>query len=72
MANLLLPDAPPYREFLQGAANGPTLAAAMSEIIESKDSRLAFEKSAQSLIDSLTQQPDRGPAEWLLQEGELD
>jgi len=72
MANLLLPDAPPYREFLQGAANGKTLAAAMSEFIESKDSRLAFEQSAQSLIDSLAQQHDRGPAEWLLQVGGLD
>ncbi|MBT3638425.1 MAG: lipid-A-disaccharide synthase [Opitutae bacterium] len=71
MSNLLLPDSPPYQEFLQGAANGKTLAQAMSVFLESKDSRLAFEQSAKTLTGTLAQPHDRGPAEWLLQEGGL-
>ena len=71
MANLLLPEAPPYREFLQGAANGQTLAHAMSVFLESKDGREEFKKSAQTLSRTLAQPHERGPAEWLLQEGGL-
>ena len=71
MANLLLPDGPPYQEFLQGAANGQTLAQAMSVYLESKEGREPFEKSAKTLLDTLAQPHDRGPAEWLLQEGGL-
>jgi lipid-A-disaccharide synthase len=71
MSNLLLPDSPPYREFLQGAANGKTLAQAMSVFLESKESRLAFEQSGKTLTGVLAQPHERGPAEWLLQEGGL-
>jgi lipid-A-disaccharide synthase len=71
MANLLLPEAPPYQEFLQGAANGQTLAKAMSVFLESKDRRLAFEESAKTLTGALAQPHERGSAEWLLQEGGL-
>jgi lipid-A-disaccharide synthase len=71
MANLLLPDSPPYQEFLQGAANGETLAKAMSVFIESKEIRKEFEKSAKTLTGILAQPHERGPAEWLLQEGGL-
>lgn len=71
MANLLLPDSPPYQEFLQGAANGETLAQAMSVFLESKEGREQFEKSAKVLIETLAQPHERGPAEWLLQEGGL-
>lgn len=71
MANLLLPDTPPYREFLQGAANGETLSQAMTGYLESKESHEAFQQSAKDLTENLTQPHDRGPAEWLLQEGGL-
>ena len=71
MANLLLPDSPPYQEFLQGAANGETLAQAMSVFLESQEGREQFEKSAKVLIETLAQPHERGPAEWLLQEGGL-
>jgi len=71
MANLLLPDSPPYQEFLQGAANGQSLAQAMSVFLESKESRKEFEKSAKTLTGALAQPHERGPAEWLLQEGGL-
>lgn len=71
MANLLLPETPPYREFLQGAANGETLSQAMTVYLESKESHEAFQQSAKDLTENLTQPHDRGPAEWLLQEGGL-
>ena len=71
MANLLLPDSPPYREFLQGAANGQTLAQAMSVFLESKESREAFEKSAKNLLGIVRQPSERGVTDWLLQEGGL-
>lgn len=69
MANLLLPDNPPYREFLQGDANGETLAQALSVLLDSKDAREQFEKSAQALLTILRQPSERGVADWLLQEG---
>ena len=71
MANLLLPEAPPYREFLQGAANGQTLARAMSGFLVSKDGRKGFKKSAQTLSRTLAQPHERGPAECLLHVGGL-
>ena len=71
MANLLLPDNPPYREFLQGAANGQRLAQAMSVFIESKESREPFERSARMLIGIVRQPSERGVTDWLIQEGGL-
>jgi len=71
MANLLLPDSPPYREFLQGAASGQSLAKAMSVFLESKESREPFEKSAQMLLGIVRQPSERGVTDWLLQEGGL-
>ncbi len=71
MANLLLPDNPPYREFLQGAANGQSLAQAMSVFLESKGSREPFEKSARKLIGIVRQPSERGVTDWLIQEGGL-
>ena len=71
MANLLLPDSPPYREFLQGAASGPSLARAMSGFLSSKESREPFEKSAKTLLGIVGQPSERGVTEWLIQEGGL-
>ena len=71
MANLLLPDSPPYREFLQGAASGPSLARAMSGFLSSKESREPFEQSAKTLLGIVGQPSERGVTDWLIQEGGL-
>ena len=69
MANLLLPEKPPYKEFLQGDANGKTLACAMAPFLESEGSRDQFEESASLLSKSLAQPGSRGLADWLIKEG---
>lgn len=71
MANILLPQKPPYREFLQGEANGRTLSHAISPFLESEDQLTDFKSSSRQLMDSLAQPHELGPAEWLIQEGEL-
>ena len=71
MANILLPDAPPYREFLQGAANGTALAEAVFSYVESSEGRGKFEESAKELVGILSRPSERGVTEWLLQEGGL-
>jgi lipid-A-disaccharide synthase len=71
MANILLPQKPPYREFLQGEANGRTLSHAISPFLESEDQLSDFKSSSRQLMDSLAQPHELGPAEWLIQEGEL-
>ena len=69
MANLLLPEKPPYEEFLQGEANGKTLACAMAPFLESGGSRDQFEESASLLSESLAQPGSCGLADWLIKEG---
>ena len=69
MANLLLPEKPPYEEFLQGEANGKTLACAMAPFLESEGTRDQFEESASLLSKSLAQPGSCGLADWLIKEG---
>lgn len=71
MANILLPDDPPYPEFIQGQANGKQLAEAMSSILLDNE---AEEKSAlvsEKLLKCLTCSTERGAAKWLIQVASL-
>jgi len=72
MANLLLPDDPPYEEFLQGRATGRNLAAAVSPFLESVSGHEPFRESARLILDCLSQPSARGLVEWLVQEGRLN
>ena len=69
MANLLLPEKPPYEEFLQGEANGNRLAIAMDPFLEAEGKRDQFEESASLLSKSLAQRGSCGLADWLIKEG---
>ena len=69
MANLLLPEKPPYEEFLQGEANGRRLASAMAPFLEAEGTRDQFEESASLLSKSLAQLGSCGLADWLIKEG---
>ncbi len=71
MANLLLPDAPPNTEFLQGQANGPALAREMGKILDDPDSAKKAAQSAECLHKLLAQPEERGIVDWLIQEGRL-
>ena len=68
MANILLPDARPYPEFIQGRANGKILHQSMLKILRDDS---AEEKSAlisQKLLECLKVSDERGAVDWLSQE----
>ena len=71
MANLLLPDKPPYEEFLQADANGGKLASAMEGFLAYGEGRVQFEESAGLLFKALAEPASRGSTDWLIEEGRL-
>ena len=72
MANVLLPDDPPYREFLQGAANGNSLSAELGQILKEPKARKKALSVSGKLRDILTQAEDRGAVDWLIESGALE
>jgi len=72
MANVLLPDDPPYREFLQGAANGKSLSAELGQILKEPKARNKALSVSVKLRDILTQAEDPGAVDWLIESGALE
>jgi lipid-A-disaccharide synthase len=71
MANLLLPDNPPYPEFIQGDAQPAKLAARLRLCLEDPDQAARSKEAAGKLGRLLAQPADLSAADWLLQEGDL-
>ena len=72
MANVLLPENPPYREFLQGAANGRNLSSELAQIIDQPNARADAIEVSGKLKDILTQEEGRGAVDWLIEAGSLE
>jgi hypothetical protein len=72
MANVLLPENPPYREFLQGAANGRNLSSELAQIIDQPNARTDAIEVSGKLKDILTQEEGRGAVDWLIEAGSLE
>ena len=68
MANLLLPDDPPYREFIQTEANGENLYRAVREILENKSSGEVFWNSSLKLKEILEEPQKSDAVDWLATE----
>lgn len=68
MANLLLPDDPPYREFIQTEANGENLYRAVREILENKSSGEVFWKASLKLKEILEEPQKSDAVDWLATE----
>ena len=68
MANLLLPDDPPYREFIQTEANGEILYRAVREILENKSSGEVFWKASLKLKEILEEPQKSDAVDWLATE----
>jgi lipid-A-disaccharide synthase len=66
IANLLLPDGPPYREYIQSAATPEALAADLADAIESPARAAHCAESADKLRALLSPGQSQGPDEWLL------
>lgn len=71
MANVLLPDDPPYREFLQGAANGKSLSAELGQILKEPRARKEAIVVSEKLKHILAQEEDHGAIDWLIEAGSL-
>ena len=69
MANLLLPDAPPYKEFIQSDAYGASLSLAVKEILsnESKNQK-AFKEASEQLRVKLRNPQELDAVDWLADE----
>jgi lipid-A-disaccharide synthase len=69
MANLLLPDAPPYKELIQSHANGPSLSLAVKEILEHENqNQKAFNKASEQLREKLRNTQELDAVDWLADE----
>jgi lipid-A-disaccharide synthase len=66
IANLLLPDDPPYPEFLQGDASAGKLGAVLKRAIEDKSRAAKSMEAAQTLKRILSTGESTDPATWLL------
>lgn len=72
MANLLLPENPPYPEFIQGRANPKLILIEIKNILGNEtESRQRSLSSAKQLKDLLRGPQERGVVEWLEDEGSL-
>jgi lipid-A-disaccharide synthase len=69
MANLLLPDAPPYKEFIQSDAHGASLSLAVKAILanESKNQK-AFNEASEQLREKLRNPQELDAVDWLADE----
>ena len=69
MANLLLPDAPPYKEFIQSDAHGTSLSLAVKEILEHESqNQMAFNKASEQLREKLRNPQELDAVDWLADE----
>ena len=71
MANVLLPDNPPYPEFIQGAAKPAKLAERLRHCLDDPEETSQAKAAAEKLGKLLAQPADLSAADWLLQEGGL-
>jgi len=71
MANVLLPDDPPYPEFIQGDAKPAKLAERLRLCLDKPKEASKAKAAAEKLGKLLAQPADLSAADWLLQEGGL-
>ena len=71
MANLLLPENPPYLEFIQGDAKPAKLTECLCRCLEDFGETAKAKAAAKKLGRLLAQPAELSAAEWLLQEGGL-
>ena len=66
MANLLLPDAPPYKELIQSEAHGESLSLAIDQIlINQSESQKVFQQASMRLQDTLKNDQELEAVDWL-------
>ena len=66
MANLLMPDAPPYKELIQSEAHGESLSLAIEQIlINQSESQKVFQQASMRLQDSLKSVQELEAVDWL-------
>lgn len=66
MANLLLPDAPPYKELIQSEAHGESLSLAIEQIlINQSESQKVFQQASMRLQDTLKNDQELEAVDWL-------
>ena len=66
MANLLMPDAPPYKELIQSEAHGESLSLAIEQIlINQSESQKVFQQASMRLQDSLKSGQELEAVDWL-------
>ena len=68
MANILIPEAPPYLEFLQGRANRKNLYQSILKVLQNEDSKEKSQLVAKELLKRLQVPDEQGVVEWLGQE----
>jgi len=68
MANILIPEAPPYPEFLQGRANRKNLYQTILKVLQNEDSKENSQFVAKKLLKRLQVPDEQGVVEWLSQE----
>ena len=68
MANLLLPERPPYTEFIQGAATGKNLSKEIERILTNQEAREDFSTSSKKLKKILYQDQDCELIDWVTKE----
>ena len=68
MANILIPEAPPYLEFLQGRANRTNLYQSILKVLHNEDSKEKSQLVAKELLKRLQVPDEQGVVEWLSQE----
>lgn len=69
MANLLIPEKPPYLELIQGKAQADTLSKEVERLLLDPDARRHCQDSSEKLRKLLSQSMERGTMDWLTQEG---
>ncbi|MDG0963914.1 MAG: lipid-A-disaccharide synthase [Opitutales bacterium] len=68
MANILIPEDPPYPEFLQGRATRKNLHQSILKILQNDDSKERSQLVAKKLLKRLQASENGGVVEWLSQE----
>jgi lipid A disaccharide synthetase len=71
MANILLPNSPPYPEFLQGLASANNLKSAVVEILKDESINLQFQSVSKKLLELLRPPKDGALVKWLVKELQL-
>tara|TARA_B100001093_G_scaffold325455_2_gene310542 strand:- start:2450 stop:3622 length:1173 start_codon:yes stop_codon:yes gene_type:complete len=69
MANLLLPENPPYPEYIQGRATRKNLSKEIERILDNKMAPKEFSIASRELKEILSQPQDCGLIDWVIEEG---